>query len=406
MKISTSALAIVLAAVAAPAAAQAQPAKPAAAPASAIQPSAKAVKPIMEFQAAVNAKDTASIPAKLAAAQAAAKTKEDHYWIARIQFNAALNANDIPGAMTALGAMQSTGLAPASEVAGLYEGLGGKAFNAKDYANAATAFQRQIALDPNNAKAISNLAIVRAASGNKGDALAALEQAIKAAQAGGTKASEQTYKNAVSMAYEAKSPNASELARQWVTAYPGADSWHNAIAIFRNRSSQDSEGTLSLLRLMQATGAMNTTSDYAMFAGADMDQMNYNEAQAVIDAGIAAKIIDPESDSFKGMVASIKAKKKPTAAELDAALKASPSAFNQLRIGDRFYGMGDYAKAAEIYRKTLGKPGTDPAVVNLHLGMALARAGDKAGAIEAFNAVKGAREDIAKLWLIYVNQAA
>ncbi len=415
MKYSTSALAIAFAASATPAAAQygynAQAATPTAKaqapakeapPANKIQPSAKAVKAILELQTAVTAKDAANIPAKLAAAQAVASTKEDHYWIAQIQLKAAVDANDIAGGLAAVNAMQASGVAPAAELGPLYEGLGGKAFNAKNYAQAATAFERQIALDPNNAKALSNLAVTRSAAGNNTEALNVLQRAIKASDAAGTKADEDLYKRAVGLAYDAKLPNAAELARQWVAAYPNPASWHNAIAIFRNRSSQDSEGTLSLLRLMQATGSMNTASDYAMFAGADLDQTNFNEAQAVIDAGVAAKVIDPAGAQFSGMVASIKAKKKPSAQELDAALKASPSGFNQLRIGDRFYGMGDYAKAAEIYRKTIGKTGVDSEVVNLHLSMALARSGDKAGATEAFNAVKGARADIAKLWLIYV----
>jgi hypothetical protein len=46
---------------------------------------------------------------------------------------------------------------------------------------------------------------------------------------------------------------------------------------------------------------------------------------------------------------------------------------------------------------------TDVNVANLHLGMALARSGDKAGATAAFNAVTGQRADIAKYWLLYVN---
>jgi Flp pilus assembly protein TadD len=75
-----------------------------------------------------------------------------------------------------------------------------------------------------------------------------------------------------------------------------------------------------------------------------------------------------------------------------------------LRIGDRYYAMGDYAKAADLYRMAMGKPGVDGAVANLHLGMALARSGDKAGATTALNAVTGPRADIAKFWLAYVNQ--
>jgi hypothetical protein len=51
----------------------------------------------------------------------------------------------------------------------------------------------------------------------------------------------------------------------------------------------------------------------------------------------------------------------------------------------------------------MGKPGVDPNVANLHLGMALARAGDKAGATAALNAVTGPRADIAKFWLLYLS---
>jgi hypothetical protein len=55
---------------------------------------------------------------------------------------------------------------------------------------------------------------------------------------------------------------------------------------------------------------------------------------------------------------------------------------------------------------SMGKPGVDAAVANLHIGMALTRAGDKAGATAAFNAVTGPRADIAKFWLTYLNQKA
>ena len=77
-----------------------------------------------------------------------------------------------------------------------------------------------------------------------------------------------------------------------------------------------------------------------------------------------------------------------------------------LRIGDRYVAMGDYAKAVDLYRMSMGKPGVDAAVANLHIGMALAHAGDKAGATAALNAVTGPRADIAKFWMTYLNQKA
>jgi hypothetical protein len=102
----------------------------------------------------------------------------------------------------------------------------------------------------------------------------------------------------------------------------------------------------------------------------------------------------------------LKAKPKATAADLATATKNAQSATSLIRIGDRYYAMGDYAKAAELSRMALGRSGVDKDVANLHIGMALARSGDKAGATAALNAVSGARADIAKFWLLYVQKQA
>ena len=76
-----------------------------------------------------------------------------------------------------------------------------------------------------------------------------------------------------------------------------------------------------------------------------------------------------------------------------------------VRVGDRYFGMGQYDKAADLYRKALAKGGVDKDVANIHLGMALARSNDKAGATAAFNAVTGPRAEIAKYWLLYLQGA-
>jgi tetratricopeptide (TPR) repeat protein len=151
---------------------------------------------------------------------------------------------------------------------------------------------------------------------------------------------------------------------------------------------------------------MNQASDYGLFARAAVEQNNYNEAQAVLDAGIAAKVVDPANPEFSSLVNGLKARPKATTADLAEATRSAQSGMALLHIGDRYYAMANYAKAVELYRMAMGKPGVDAAVANLHIGMALARAGDKAGATAALNAVTGPRADIAKFWLTYVNQKA
>jgi tetratricopeptide (TPR) repeat protein len=412
MKFLFAGAAVALALAPSPAAAQAYgtatpptpPAQAAASLDSTIKASPQAAKAIGELQTAVNAKDAANIPAKLAAAQAAAKTKADNYWIARLQLKAAVDSNDYAAAQAAIDAINATGLMPPSQMVSLYAGLGGSAFNAKQYAVAASAFGHVVAIDPNNLEATVDLARSRAAAGQGAEAVTALQHAIQLQSAGGKKPDEKLLKQAVGIAYNAKLPSALDFSREWVTNYPSPQSWHDTIAIYRNLSHQDDESTLELLRLMQAAGALRSAGDYSLFAQAAEQQRNFNEAQAVLDAGIAANAINPTDAQVKDLIADVKARQKPTAADLNEAVTMSPSGINLLRIGDAFYAMGNYSKAAEIYRQTMGKAGVDTDVANLHLGMALARAGDKAGAAAAFKAVSGQRADIAKLWMIYLQQ--
>ena len=416
-----TALGVLLAAAAAPAAAQYMNPAPAAPPrptaptqateeepakTSGPKPSQHAFKALVELQKAVNAKDKASIPAKVAAAQAAATTKEDRYLIARLQLKAAVDSGDNAGTSAAIAAIATSGLAPPNQVAQLYKGLGGTFYNAKQYDQAIAAFNRAVALNPADYESMDLIAESQLAAGRKAEAAAAYQHVIQLRTAGGQKAGEDLYKKAVQLAYDAHAPNAMQLAREWVAAYPSANSWHNAVAIYRNLNHPDAEGTLDLLRLLQAGGALTTPGDYALFTEASAQQLNYNEAQAVLDAGIAAHVVDPSTVQFRQMLNALKGKPKATAADLESAVKMSPTATNLLRIGDRYYGMGNYAKAAEIYRQVGAKPGADRDVANLHLGMALARAGDKAGATAALNAVTGPRADIAKFWLLYVQQHA
>jgi tetratricopeptide (TPR) repeat protein len=423
MRLTTTALALVLTAAAGPAYAQYMSAPPPAAnpPQTAlppqqpqdqqpaqkggISPSPKARKALVELQTAVNANDTANIPAKLVAAQAVASTKEDRYLIGELQLKAALASKDNNAMVSAVDAIASSGYEQPAQMAKLYAGLAGNFFNAKQYAQAAAAYQKAARLDPANTDVLQNLAETQFAQGGTADAVATFQHEIQVEKAAGQKAPEAVYKRALSIAYDAKLPSSVELGREWLAAYPSPDSWHNAVAVYRNQAHPDEEATLDLLRLMQAAGALTSPGDYSLFLEAAADQANYNEAQAVVDAGIAAKIINPTDARFRGDIAALKSKPMATAADLETATKTATSGMALLRIGDRYYGMGNYAKAADLDRQAKAR-GVDSSLADLHLGMALARAGDKAGATSAFNAVTGPLAEVAKFWLIYVQQHA
>lgn len=412
--------AIVLASVATPAAAQygaaAQPqqtARPSgtqqSAPAAqsaapSVKPSSKALKAIVDLQTAVNKNDTANIPAKVAAAQAVASTKEDRYLIAQFQLKAAANANDVPAASSAIDAIAASGILDNAHVAALYRGLGGSYFKANQFPQAAAAFQHAIALDPSNTDALMALAESQNGAGQKAEAVATFRKAIQASVAAGQKPEEAVYRRALSLAYDAKLPSAVDLSQEWLAAYPGPDSWHNAIAIYRNLDHPDAAATFDLLRLSRATNSMVGAGDYYNYASEAAIQANYGEARAVISEGIAAGKIKSTDAGISDVEAALKGKSSPTEAELAAAAKSAaiPNAF--IRVGDRYYGVGNYQKAAELYRAGLAK-GADANLGNLRLGEALARSGDKAGASAALSKVGGSLAPIAKFWMIYVQRA-
>ena len=403
--VTTTALALVAAFAAAPAAAQNKQA-PAEQAQPKVTPSKGALKAIVELQDAVQKNDAANIPAKVAAAQAVATTKEDKYLIGRLQLTAAIAAKDNAATAAAIDSMAASGFLEPTKSAALYVGLGGTYFNNKEYPQAAAAYQKAMSLDPSNPEAPAFLGESLFNQGQKAAAAAAFQRAVQVRNASAQKADEALLKRAVAVAYDAQSPIAMDLARQWVSAYPSAGSWSDAIAIYSNLSHPDVEGTLDLYRLMQLTGSLKTGGAYAQFARAAAEQNNFNEAQAVFDAGVAANLINPKSSDYSDLVQGLKAKPRATAADLETATKQAANGNALVRIGDRYLAMGNQAKALELYKMAIAKPGTDLAVANLHLGMALAKAGDKAGATAALNAVTGPRADIAKLWLTYVSQKA
>jgi tetratricopeptide (TPR) repeat protein len=403
--ITTTALALVAAVSATPAGAQGKTA-----PAQQqqqqpkITPSKGALKALVDLQNAVTKKDYASVPAKAAAAEAAATTKEDHYLIGQLQLQAAVAANDKAGISAAVDKVAASGLLEPAKVSSLYAGLGGSYFNDKQYPQATAAYQKALSLDPRNDEAVKMVGEALFAAGQKAEAAAAFQRAIQASVAAGQKPDEALVKRAVAVAYEAQSPVAVDLARQWVAAYPSPTAWSDTLAIYSNLNHPDAEAALDLYRLRQVTGSLTEGGEYAQYARTAAELNNFNEAQAALDAGVAAKAINPADPRYSDLVKGLKVKPKATAADLALATKTAQSGMALLRIGDRYYAMGDYTKAVELYRMAMGKSGVDADVANLHVGMALARAGDKAGATTAFNAVKGPRADIAKLWLTYLTQ--
>lgn len=408
MKISTRALVALLAASAATPA-LAQPGATAPAPqaqaaqsqnATNVHPSKGALKALADLQAAIKANDLASIPAKIAAAQAVATTKEDKVILGKLQVQAALASKDNAALSAAIDTLAASGYIDAPQMSRLYVDLGARLYEGKQLDKAAAAFERAISLDSTNADAQVDLGEARFSQGRKAEAVASMERAIQIKLAAGQKPEEAVYKRALGLAYDAQLPEATNLARQWLTAYPSPSSWRDSIAVFRNVNHPDEESVIDLMRLMSLTGAL-TPSDLSAYLNALKEQSNFIEGQTVLDKASGVE----SSADLKAIAAALKAKPRVTAGELSAAVKSAGTGAALLRIGDRFYGLGEYSKAADTYKAARAK-GMDANLINERIGVALAAAGDKAGATAALKSVTGARAGVAQFWLLYLQNKA
>jgi len=363
--------------------------------------SREAGKAIQDLQKAVNDNNTAAIPAALAAAQAAAKTGDDRYVIALLQLKAAANAKDSAGIAAAIEAMIASGSVTEDEKYSVYLNLAQTYAGLKQDDRALQAYQQALQANPNSVEATAGMAEAMVARGQAAEALTLLRKGIALQSANGARPPETWYKRALQVAYKAKLPQAVEISRNWVQAYPSSSNWRDALAIYQNIAQLDDTRTLDLLRLKRVTKAMSP-GDYFNYGDIAVRKGLAGEAKSVLDEGFAANAVKRSDPSFSQLYALASQRTKGDRESLPAAPSAGATARQTMIMGDAYYGYGDYSKAVEFYRAALAKSDADKDLINLHLGMALARAGDQAGATAALKAVTGANAELAQYWLLYL----
>ena len=363
-------------------------------------------KAMIALQTAVSAKDAATIPTRIAEAQAVAKSNDDRCFIAQMQVLAAVQTGNLAAVPPALEAQLASGSVTKARVASLYESLAKMHYDKGNLDAAAASFERASALEPGRTQSVIMLAETRNKQKRVADALPLYRKAIALEIAAGRKPDENWYKRAVAVAQGANSPLTPALAREWVSAYPSPANWRDAIALYAQSSGDAPTTLVDLYRLQRLTHSLTGEGDHARYADVLISKGFPGEAKAMLDEGFAAKAVDRNRASMKTYHALATAKAAGDRASLDGQVKAalaSPAAKQAMVLGEAYYGYGDYAKAAAMFRAAQGKSGVDAELANLRLGMALAASGDKAGATAALALVTGPRAEIAKYWQTYVN---
>lgn len=407
--LSTVALGLALAMGAAPAVAQKKPAQPA-------QPSfkfSKQVQPLLaQAQKLQQANDNAGALAVLQQAEAVPnRNADDNYMINVMKINAGIATKDNALLEQAIEGALASGRVPAEEQPKFIRNLGALALQRNDNAKALQQFERLVALNPNDTDVLVQIAELQRRNNNSAGAVATFQKAIDARKAANNPAPEAWYRRMLAIAYDSKLPAQTTAASEaLVTSFPSPTNWRDSLIIFRDSQRLDEQANLDVMRLMRAAGALNGERDYVEYADTAALRGLPGEAKTVIDEGIAKNMLQASKPVVAELNRSVAPKIASDKASLPGLEKESATAKNgvtALGTGDAYYGYGNYAKAAAMYRLAMQKGGVDANTANLRLGMALAMSGDKAGAQQAFTAVKGGpREQLARFWNIWMGQRA
>lgn len=391
--------------------AAAKPKKAKAEAAAPVQPGARqltvtpAARPALKaLETVVKAKDIAGFPAALAAAQAVTTTPDEKYLVTKYQLEHALNTNDKPAQIAALEAGIATGALNTTELPGLYQSLGVLSYDTGNWQKANDAFTKLLELKPGHRDTLVNLALAKMKLNKTSEALPLLNQAIASAKASGTAVPESWYRTVLQNYFENKSPEAVPLGREIYAAYPTAENWRNALIVYRDSIRADANLNIDTLRLMRASKAMTVKNEYYALASQLATASLPGEAKKVLDEAVATNVGRATDSSYRQLMAQVAGKvaeDQASLAGLEPRAMAAPTGRLAYRTAEAYLGYGDYAKAVTLYRAAIGKGGADldAGLANMHLGIALALAGNKAEAETAFKTATGPRATLAAYWL-------
>lgn len=370
-------------------------------------------------QAALKGTDMAAMQSTVAAAEAAARTDDDKYAAAHMRVQVqqvALKADpqaDQSVLAPTLQALVDNPRTPQAEKAQFYFFLGQFADKKRDYPAALRNYQQAQTLGYPEPQLPLIIAQTKISAGDVAGGTADFAKVVDTAEATGKPAPEPYYRYALAQNINTKNKAGSVIwLRRLVAAYPTAKNWHDVLTIYGLQQGSivtpDRTQTIDLFRLMRQTRSLDQYG-YEEYADKVVKVGLPDEAKTVIAEGRASGKIPAGSSNAVAIAADATRgiQSEGSLAPLDARARTNPTGSLAAQTADAYLGKGDYAKAVDLYRVALTKGGVKTDDVNMHLGIALALSGDKAGAKTAFGAVTGpVNTDIAQFWALSLDHPA
>jgi outer membrane protein assembly factor BamD (BamD/ComL family) len=186
--------------------------------------------------------------------------------------------------------------------------------------------------------------------------------------------------------------------------------WNTLLRIER-QEERDDHNTLMLYRVMYDTASMNAGTDYIEMAQLLGDAALPAEAQTVLEKAMSGGLInDQQKERTTRLLNSLKSRAdadKKGLAQLDAEATKNPAGELDVKLGEVYYGVGDYQNAVTAINRGLQKQQIkhlDEAYVYLgRAQVALKNAAEAKKAFVGLKSVPNISPRVLRLWELYAD---
>lgn len=367
-------------------------------------------KPLQAARDLIKAQKFKEALAKLREAEAVPnRTAYENFVLEQMRASAASQAGDYEQAIKSFQALIASGRLPEAEQGRYAANVAALYYRAKDYGNAANWAARALKSNPGD-QATRTLMIQSYYLA--GDYAAASREAladIQAAERAGQTPPEDKLQLLANVAARNGGDRNAYIAalERLVAYYPKREYWADLLRRIESKPGFSSRLALDVLRLKLATKTMNGATDYFEMAQLALQEGQAAEAKKVLDEGFASGALGkgPEAERHQRLLAlaTLRANEAPAMlknAEAEAATDKDGHAL--VRIGLAYTALGQHDKGIALMQQGIAKGGLKrPHDANLHLGIALLRAGQKGRAAQVLKTVGGTdgTADLARLWM-------
>jgi hypothetical protein len=237
------------------------------------------------------------------------------------------------------------------------------------------------------------------------------DKAIAGAHKAGEAPKENWYLFKLQCASDAGDTGAMDLAAIDLIKLNNKTTYWNTLLRIERQDERDDHNLLMVYRIMYDTNSMNAGSDFMEMAQLLGDAALPGEASAVLDKGMAGGQLSDQKDRATRLLASLKTRAdadKKGLTQFDAEATKNPAGELDVKLGEVYFGTGDYQNAVTAINRGIGKgqiKHLDEAYV--YLGRSQAALKNYPEAKKAFAGLKtvpNVNPRVLKLWELYAEK--